>query len=123
MTNFQSKTVPELLKMFRDTCLAQYETFMTEDTNKYNKLYEIILSITRELKRRGVEERRSLLALLDDKNPQVRLQAALHVYTVAPNEARACLESIRAAKLPDQSLSAGMALRRLEKVPNCLDWI
>ena len=79
--------------------------------------------MTRELKRRGVEERRSLLTLFADKNSQVRLQAAYSVYSVAPIEAKACLEAIAAAGLPDQSLSAGMTLSRLKEVPNCLDWI
>jgi hypothetical protein len=123
MTELDSKTIPELLTTYRNVCLAQYDTYITGNTNKRNKLFGVLLSITRELKRRGVEERRSLLILLQDKNPQVRLKAAKHVYSVAPIEARACLESIRAAKLPDQSLEAGMTLRRLEKVPNCLDWI
>ena len=79
--------------------------------------------MTRELKRRGVEERRSLLTLFADKNPQVRLQAAIKVYSVAPKEAKTCIEAIAAAGLPDQSLAAGMLLKGLEEDPNCLDWI
>ena len=108
---------------FRNSCLAQYDTYMTERVDKRNKLFDFIISATRELKRRGVEERRSLLTLFTDKNPQVRLQAAKSVYSVAPVEAKACLEAIAAAGLPDQSLSAGMTLSRLEEVPTCLDWI
>lgn len=123
MTELNSKTTQELLTTYRNVCLAQYDTYITGNTKKRNKLFDVLLSITRELKRRGVEERRSLLTLLQDKNPQVRLKAAKHVYSVAPNEARACLESIAAAKLPDQSLEAGMTLSRLEEAPNCLDWI
>jgi len=91
--------------------------------SKSNKLFDVLLAVTRELERRDVDERRSLLTLFADKNPQVRLQAAKSVYAVAPIEAKACLEAIAAAGLPDQSLSAGMTLSRLEEVPNCLDWI
>ena len=123
MRNLAKYTVPELLDQFRNACLAQYDTYLTGNVSKRNKLFDFLLAVTRELKRRGVEERRSLLTLFPDKNPQVRLQAATKVYSVAPNEAKACLEAIAAAGLPDQSLSAGMTLSGLEEDPNCLDWI
>jgi uncharacterized membrane-anchored protein len=123
MKNLADRTRQELLNQFRDVCLAQYETYITGNTNKYNKLFDNLVAITRELKRRGLEERRALLTLLTDKNPQVRVQAAKSVYSVAPREAKACLEVIAAAGLPDQALSAGMTLSRLEEAPNCLDWI
>jgi len=123
MKNIEKYTAQELLVRFREACLAQYETYINGNINKYNKIQDILLEITRELKRRGLTERRSLLTLLADKNPQVRLQAAKKVYSVAPTEAKACLEAIAASGLPDVSLSAGMTLSRLEEVPNCLDWI
>jgi hypothetical protein len=31
------------------------------------------------------------------------------------------MQELAAARLPDQSLAAGMTLRRLEDVPDCLD--
>ncbi|RBP12306.1 uncharacterized protein DUF2019 [Roseiarcus fermentans] len=123
MKNFAKYTVPELLDQFRNACLAQYDTYLTDDVSKRNKLFDFLLAVTRELKSRGVEERRALLTLFADKNPQVRFQAASFVYAVAPVEAKACLEAIAAAGLPDQSLSAGMTLSGLEEDPNCLDWI
>jgi hypothetical protein len=123
MNDLTKHTVQELIVQFRDACLSQYETDITGAMRKYNKLQDFLLDVVRELKRRGVEERRSLLGLLADRNPQVRLQAAKSVYSVAPMEAKACLEAIAAAGLPDQSLSAGMTLSGLEEEPNCLDWI
>ena len=57
--------------------------------SKSNKLFDYLLAVTRELKRRGVDERRSLLTLFADNNPHVRLQAAIKVYSVAPIEAKA----------------------------------
>lgn len=123
MKDLTKFTVPELLAQFRNACLAQYDTYLRENTRKYNNLFDFLVAVTRELKRRGVEERRSLLSLLADKNPQVRMQAAKSVYSVAPVEAKACLEAIAATGLPNVSLSAGMTWWRLEEVPNCLDWI
>jgi Domain of unknown function (DUF2019) len=121
MKNLSNYSVQELLSQFRNACLAQYDTYLTENVSKRNKLFDILLSLTRELKRR--EERRSLLTLFADNNPQVRLQAANFVYSAAPVEAKACLKAIAAAGLPDQSLAAGMTLHGLEEEPNCLDWI
>ena len=123
MKDLGKYTVQELLTQFQNACLAQYDTYITGDTRKYNKLYDFLLAVTRELKRRGVEERRSLLTLFADKNPQVRLKAATSVYAVAPTEAKACLEAIAATGLPDVSFSAKMTLWRLEEEPHCLDWI
>ncbi len=94
---------------------------LTDDIEKYNKDFDILVSIKDELKARGSEARRALLRLLSHDNPQVRLQAAKFVYPVARDEAKRCLQNIAAANLPDQSLSAGMALHRLEEVPDCLD--
>ena len=123
MKDLSKYTIQELLVQFRNACLAQYDTYLTDNVGKYNKLFDFLIAVTRELKRRGVEERRALLTLFADENPQVRLQAAKNVYAVAPIEAKACLEAIAAARLPDQSLSAGMMLNGLEEEPNCLDWI
>lgn len=120
-TNYSATSVDDLLKRFEEVCIEQYDTYITDDLEKYNKDFEILVSIKDELKARGSEARRSLLRLLTNENPQVRLQAAKFVYPVARDEAKKCLQDIEAAKLPDQSLSAGMALYRLEEAPDCLD--
>jgi hypothetical protein len=119
--NYSALSIDALLDQFRNACLAQYESDFTDDIKSYKDSFEIICAITKELKARGPDARRSLLRLFDDDNPQVQLQAATFVYAVAPEPARAMLEGIKAMKMPDQSLSAGMTLRRLAEVPNCLD--
>jgi hypothetical protein len=119
--NFSSMTIDELLKRFAEACLKQYDTFLTYDTEKFNDEYDILVAVKDELQARGPQARRSLLRLLSHENPQVRLQAAKFVYPAAREEAKACLQEIKNAKLPDQSLAAGMTLHRLEEVPDCLD--
>lgn len=123
MKNLSITTFPALIDNFREVCRKQYATYMTDNARSYNKLFDELIFITRELKRRGVEERRALMGLLADENPQVRFQAANFVYAVAPVEAKACLERLAAADLPNQSLAAGMTLSGLEDDPHCLDWI
>jgi hypothetical protein len=111
----------ELLKRFEQACLEQYATYIDGNIGKRNADFWILVAINDELKARGSQERRSLLRLLSHENPQVRLQAAKFVYPAEPEQARACLENISLAKLPDQSLDAGMTLRGLEDDPHCLD--
>ena len=119
--NYPTLSINELLTLFRSACLRQDGTYLTGDTKSYKNDFEILLRIKEELKARGPDARRSLLQLFGDDNPHVRLQAAKFVYAVAPEPARAMLEEIKAMKIPDQSLSAGMALWRLDEVPTCLD--
>jgi hypothetical protein len=116
-----SDPTERLVAVFRDNCLAQDETYISGNTRKYNKLYFANVDIVKELAGRSGDERRALLPLLSDKNPHVRLQAAKFAYPVAPAQCLACLEAIQAAKLPDQSLDAGMTLWRLSIDPHCLD--
>ena len=120
-TPYSSMSINELIKRFENTCLEQYDTYITDDRDVYNKNYEIQVAITNELKSRGPAARRSLLVLLQHENPQVRLRAAKRVYPVARVEAKKCLQDLAVARLPDQSLAAGMTLLRLENVPDCLD--
>jgi hypothetical protein len=120
-TPYSGMSIDQLIKRFEETCLEQYETYITDDRDVYNKNYEIQTEITNELKSRGPVARRSLLTLLKHENPQVRLRAAKRVYPAAREEARMCLQDLAAAGLPDQSLDAGMTLGRLEEVPDCLD--
>jgi hypothetical protein len=114
-------TTAGLLALFRANCLAQDETYISGNAKNYNKLFAVNVNVVKELASRPGDGRRALLPLLNDENPHVRLQAAKFAYPVAPSECRACLEAIRAAKLPDQSLDAGMTLRSLDRDPHCLD--
>ena len=121
MTDYTESPIADLVAKFESACLQQDDTFISGDTEAHNKLYKVIDKISRELARRPSDGRRSLLALLTHKNPNVRLQAALFAYPVAPAQAKACLRAIASARLPDQSLAAGMALSRLQDDPHCLD--
>jgi len=118
---FSAMSIDQLLKRFEEACLEQYDTYITDDLEKFETNFRILVSIKDELKARGPEARRALLRLLRHDNPHVRLQAAKFVYPVARDEAKACLQDIAAAKLPDQSLDARMTLHRIEEVPDCLD--
>jgi hypothetical protein len=117
----EAESVSRLLEIFKNVSLEQYDTYFTFDSAYRNRLYRILVAVKDELTSSGPQARRSLTRLLKDDNPQVRLQAAQFVYPVAPEEARKTLEELKASRVPDQSLAAGMTLRRLEEAPDCLD--
>ena len=121
MATKPSDATEHLVSVFRDNCLVQDETYISGNTKKRNRLFFANVDIVKELASRPGDERRALLPLLDDENPHVRVQAAKFAYPVAPAECHACLEEIAAAKVPDQSLEAGMTLWRLTIDPHCLD--
>ena len=119
---YASLSIEELLNGFEMACLLQYETDITDDVDTYNREYKVLAEITDELRSRGPSARRQLLRLLSNSNKQVRLMAAKHVYPVAKEEAKACLENLAAGPFPDdQVFAARMCLHRLEEVPDCLD--
>jgi len=120
MTEYSSKSIEELLAIFEHACLEQDETYISDNRKKFKRYFWINVAVVKELAARAGDARRALLVFFNHENPQVRLQAAKLAYPVAPAEARACLEAIRAARLPDQSLDAGMTLRRLKQDPHCL---
>ena len=121
MIDLKSKSVNQLLAVFTESALKQDDTYITSNVKKFNKLYTVIDDVAKALRDLPGDGRIELSALLQHENPHVRLQAAKYLYPVAPVEARACLEAIRAARLPDQSLDAGMTIRGLEEDPHCLD--
>lgn len=76
-TKLQRLTLHELVTLFREYALQQESVLLDSNTAAYNGPYDKIEAIADELRSRGMEARRSLLALLDDKNLRVRYAAAV----------------------------------------------
>jgi hypothetical protein len=99
-------SVQELVARFLSVSLAQYDALYVVDTKKYNRLYATMVDIRNELKRKEGDQRRALLPLLDHPNVQVRLKAAITMLAIAPELARAALESVRDSGILPQSADA-----------------
>ena len=121
MTDPKTKSTNQLLEIFTRSALEHFDTYITGNVKKSNKLYSVIDAVARRLRDQPGDEHIRLTGLLRHENPHVRLQAAKYFNPVAPKDARSCLEAIRAARLPDQSLDAGMTIRGLDEDPYCLD--
>jgi|SRR5579872_3395899 len=78
------------------------------------RLFDEKTEIENELKRRPGDQRRSLMALYNHPNMQVRLNAAKATLAVAPEAARRVVEAIAETQYP-QAGDAGMCLWALDK--------
>ena len=121
--SYGSFSIDNLINQFEKSCLIQYDTYITDDLDTYSREYRTLVDIINELQSRGLPARRELVRLLSSSNKQVRLQAAKFVYPAARPEATKCLQDLAAGPFPDdQVFDARMTLRRLEEVPDCLDY-
>jgi ribosomal protein L29 len=107
-------SVDELVARFADIARLQYDAILNDRYATYRRLYNEMEAIRQELRVRPDDQRRALLRLLDDKNTQVRLKAAISTLTIEPRRARRILEAIRDGREPYFALDAGMTLRMLD---------
>lgn len=87
-------TEEQLVERFTEVALAQDEALLMDEIGKYNRLYDQMDLLKRELKDRQGDGRSSLLPLLKHKNAQVRLKAAIATLSIDLEAARQALQSI-----------------------------
>jgi hypothetical protein len=108
-------TVAELIQRFAAIGVEQDGALRADDIQRYNRLCLQMKAIDDELKSRPGDQRRSLLALYDHPNMQVRLMAAKLTLAVAPEAARRMLQLIYEQRRQPQSGDAGMCLAMLDR--------
>jgi hypothetical protein len=114
MNKLKQMSVPELITRFVEIAMQQDNAAFEFDHKRYNKLYDKMDDIDNELRARGPAARRALMPLYEHPNLQVQIKAAKRTLAVAPVEARAVLERIRASGEMPQALDAGMSIRGLD---------
>lgn len=113
--NSADMTTKDLVDRFAQIGRAQDQALLGGQIAKFNRLYDQMAEISKELKGRPGDERRALMTLYDFPNMQVRLKAAIHTLAVAPIEARGQLEAIVESKWFPQAADAGMSLWNLDR--------
>lgn len=113
--NLKAMTVAQLVENFADLGVKQNKALLWSELSEFTRLYWQIGAIREELKGRPGDQRRALLALFNHPDLQVRLNAAKSTLAVAPDRARAMLESIKAGRRRPQSGDAGMCLLNLDR--------
>ena len=107
-------TVDQLVDRFAEIGVAQDGAIWDGKHAKFNRLYDQMDAVDRELRSRGLEARLALTRLFDHRNIQVRLQAARWSLGVAPVEARRVIERISQSGFYPQAGDAGMTLSNLD---------
>src|ERR1700704_859698 len=92
----QLRNVPlrKLYERFIFASVDQHKSLVAGDHTSYNRLFEEVVAIEKELKRRGEDERRALVSLFSDPSAQVRLNAAIATLALEPEAARQALQLI-----------------------------
>jgi Domain of unknown function (DUF2019) len=111
----ETMTTGQLVERFAAIGVEEDKALRTDGLRRYKRLAQEMRAIDDELKRRPGDQRRSLLALYDHPNFQVRLMAAKLTLAIAPDAARRMLEFIRQRRHQPQSGDAGMCLSMLDR--------
>lgn len=112
--NLQTMSTTELLDLFVEGAVAQFNAELRSDIQRQNKLIKEGWEIVGELKGRPGDQRCELIRLYDHPNVQVRLNAARLSLAVAPVAARALIQSIAHSRKYPQAGDAGMCLYALD---------
>jgi hypothetical protein len=115
IVKYEDMTKDQLVSVFAEIAVAQYEALFDRRINAFNRLFDKMQAIARELQSRDGDQRKELLKLYQHKNVQVRLKAAVHTLAVAPDAARAMLHQIEESREFPQAGDAGMTLWNLEQ--------
>jgi Domain of unknown function (DUF2019) len=107
-------SIDQLLDRYVEIGVAQDDAVFHGKYSKFNRLFDKMREIERELVSRGIEARRTLMRLYDHPNYQVRLNAAKETLAVAPIEARRVIQWIYDSKIYPQFGDAGMCLSNLD---------
>lgn len=111
--DLKSVPVPDLVDRFAALCEAQDNAELAGEYRKFRSQFREMAVIEDELRERPGDQRRALIELLDHRNMQVRLNAALAILAVYPVEARVALHSIEESRHFPQAAEAGMTLKAL----------
>ena len=71
-------SAPDLIKNFEALALRQYDANMNFHVSRYDRAFDAMAAVSRELRGRPGDQRRELVALHNHPNEQVRLKAAIH---------------------------------------------
>jgi hypothetical protein len=113
--SLQEMTARQLVDRFSATTLAQDEALLNSDIAGFNRLYDRMRNVERQLAIFPGDQRSALLGLYAHPSAQVRLQAARATLAIAPAAARKLIEEIANSGEYPQAGDAGMTLVNLDR--------
>lgn len=106
----ESATTVELVERYRQAALIHGAASHDGRLRLANRNSDAVRAIYIELRSRGPEAQRTLLALLNDREPAVRVWAATHALDFAPEDGERVLETVANEGLRFHSFTAQLVL-------------
>jgi hypothetical protein len=113
-SNLGDLSLDQLVNRFAEIGISQSKALDADDTAKFNRLFDKLMEVEKELKQRPGDQRKLLTTLFSYPNMQVRLNAAKATLAVVPQAARQTVEVIAASTWPPQCYDARMCLAALD---------
>lgn len=102
----------ELVEDIRTLSAERWRAIYAGNPREGNRIYHRLIALEKELRKRGIEEQRQLLKLLEDADPGTRCWVAASVLDFAPAEAERVLSELAR---PPNGLIGFSAERTLEQ--------
>jgi hypothetical protein len=115
VVDLKKASVSQLVQLFTDITLKQYNAQLYDEIALYNKLFDEMCSVSDELKSRPDDQRAALVPLFSHPNPQARLMAAEMTLAVVPQAARRALQELWDQQEFPQAAYALGTLRALDR--------
>ena len=112
MAPIEEEQLESLVHRYTEAAKAHGQATENGDYEKANEAHDVIASAYRELRRRGLDAQRALLALLDHSDPGVRSWSAAHALEFSPAEGERVLSRMENIPKSLVSFSAKMTLRQ-----------
>jgi hypothetical protein len=104
-------SIAELVSIYAKAAVAHGTASEAADPREANRQFRIVISVYREVRRRGPEAQRSLLELLDHSDQSVRCWAATHALEFAPESGEPILRELARGKYGPNRMNAFWALK------------
>lgn len=93
-TDVKKLLTEQLIEKTRTLSAERWRAIYAGKPKDGNRMFDLLVAIRRELRKRGMEAQRQLLALIDDPDPGTRCWAAISVLEFAPDEAERVLTEL-----------------------------
>jgi hypothetical protein len=122
-TAYPKRSISELVSAFAKAAAEQAEFMAAFDPKRANSKFDQMAKLYGELRRRGSEAQRQLLALLESENPHIRLQAAIYTLDFEPEIAEKVITSIFRNETGSLRSEARMTLEQWRKGEIKFSWV
>jgi len=112
MSELAGESIEALVGRYAAAATIHGRATEQSDYEEGNAAHEVISSVYRELRRRGLGAQRALLELLSDPEPGVRSWAASHALEFSPSDGEPMLSELASRPKSLLSFSAKMALKQ-----------